>query len=430
MKAILVPVSVLLLATPMALAAAGDLDPKFGSGGTVQTNFSGNSDYAFAVAVQADGKIVVAGQSGIYPDLHSALARYNKNGALDRTFGTGGKVTLTLDPAGDQLSALAIQPDGKIVASGSLIDNNFQTAFLLARFNANGSLDTGFGTNGTVVTTFGDSTAAGQDVVLQADGKIVEVGWSGAGPYSELNDFALARFNADGTPDSSFGSGGQLTTHFPGVFNTGSVANAAVLQGDGKLVVVGNYKNEGTPRQFALARYNTNGSLDSTFGSAGKVTTFIGSGDAVCMAAALQSDGHIVVAGYSATTQDHDFTIARYGADGALDAGFGSGGVVATNFSTNSSDIAYGIAIQRDGKIVAGGRTGDYPAFDLALARYTGLGALDASFGAGGKMTTNLGNQEQGYAVALDAKGKIVLAGISFANGHDFDMAVARYLGR
>jgi len=103
---------------------------------------------------------------------------------------------------------------------------------------------------------------------------------------------------------------------------------------------------------------------------------------------------------------------------------------VTTNFSTNSSDIAYGVAIQRDGKIVAGGRTGDYPAFDLALVRYTSLGALDASFGAGGKVTTNLGNQEQGYAVALDAKGKIVLAGISFANGHDFDMAVARYLGR
>jgi uncharacterized delta-60 repeat protein len=421
----------LLLAPSAARAAAGDLDTRFGSGGVVQTNFApGDSDYAFAVALQADGKIVVAGQTGVYPDLHSALARYTRNGGLDRTFGTNGKVSPVFDAEGDQLSAVAIQADGKIVAAGSLIANNFPQAFLLARFNADGSLDTTFGTNGMVTTTFGDSTASGHDVVVQVDGKILEVGVSGAGPYSELNDFALARFNADGTPDASFGSGGQLTTHFSGQFNTGTTASAAVLQGDGKVVVVGTYKNEGTPHEFALARYGTDGSLDPTFGSGGKVTTSIGSGDAIGAAVALQADGKILVSGYSTTTQDHDFTVARYGTNGTLDSSFGTGGVVTTNFTTNSSDIAYAVTVQRDGKIVAAGRTGDYPAFDLALTRYTSAGVLDSTFGTGGKVTTNLGNQEQGYAAVVDSKGKIVLAGISFANGSNFDMVVARYLGR
>jgi uncharacterized delta-60 repeat protein len=209
-------------------AAEGDLDATFGSGGKVFTNFSvNNDDYGFAIALQPNGRIVVAGQSGVYPLFHSALARYTSSGELDQSFGTGGKVIAALDSDGDGLSALALQPNGKIVAAGSLINDNWTTAFLVARFNSDGGLDQTFGNQGVTVTGFGDGSTAAHAVVLQPDGKIILVGVSGAGPYSELNDFALARYDANGSLDPTFGNGGKLKTHFPGVYNTGSIATAA-----------------------------------------------------------------------------------------------------------------------------------------------------------------------------------------------------------
>jgi uncharacterized delta-60 repeat protein len=410
-------------------AAAGDLDPRFGNGGKALTDFSGNDDYAFAVAMQPDGKIVAAGQSGVYPLFHSALTRYNKNGRLDQTFGSGGKVVAALDAGGDGLDALAIQPDGKIVTAGSLIHDNFTVGFILARFNTSGTLDQSFGNNGSIVTTFGDSSAEGHAVVVQADGKIIEVGESGAGSYSALNDFALARFNADGSVDQSFGNGGKIKTHFPGVFNTGSRGLDAVLQPDGKLLVAGTYKNEGTYAEFALARYNTNGTLDTTFGSAGKVTTFIASADAIAFALALQADSKIVLAGYTAGFRNGDFALARYNSDGTLDQSFATGGIVTTDLFGTTDDIAYGLLIQRDGKLIAAGRTGQYPSFDFGLVRYQSNGQLDPTFGSGGKVATDIGDSEQGYGVALQRNGGIVLGGYSFANGGGADFTLTRYLG-
>jgi uncharacterized delta-60 repeat protein len=420
-------IGVSLLAPHRAEAAAGDLDSRFGNGGVAITDFSQTEDYAYDVAVQSDGKIVVAGQSGIYPNLHSALARYNRNGRLDSTFGTGGKVTLTFNSVSDYLFAVALQSDGKIVAAGSTSG----TAFLLARFNADGSLDQAFGTNGSVETTFGDQTAAGSAIVVQADGKIIVAGVSGAGPYSELNDFALARYNSDGSLDQRFGSSGKVKTHFPGVDNTGSSATSVALQTDGKVVVGGYYKkNDRTPHQFALARYNSNGTLDSAFGQAGKVMSRMGLGDAYSFGIAIQSNGRIVLAGYSSTTQDHDFSLVGYTSNGTVDSSFGTGGFVTTDFSGVSDDIAYGMTLQSDGKLVVAGRTGEYPENDFAVARYSSDGQLDQTFGVGGKVVSDFSSIDQAYGVALQSNGKIVLAGVAFANGANFDFAVARYLGR
>src|SRR5213080_4605522 len=193
--------ALLFIAPHSAQAAAGDLDPRFGNGGVVQTDFSGGDDYGFDVKVQSDGKTVVVGESGVYPLFHSALTRYNRNGTLDRTFGTGGKVVAALDSGGDGSTAVTFQTDGKIVTAGSVIHNNFVVAFVTARFNPDGTIDQTFGSNGSVQTTFGDSAAEGNDVVLQPDGKIIVVGFTGAGSYSSLNNFALIRFNPDGTLD-------------------------------------------------------------------------------------------------------------------------------------------------------------------------------------------------------------------------------------
>jgi uncharacterized delta-60 repeat protein len=199
----------LFLSVHAVRAGDGDLDPTFGSAGKVITDFSARNDLAQAVAIQSDGKIVVVGQSGVDTVFHSALARYNADGSLDTTFGVGGKVLVSLDAAGDLLSAVAILPSGKIIAAGALNQNNANLAFLIARFNANGSLDTSFGNDGKTVTTFGDPSAQANALIVQSDGKIVLIGHTGFGPYSELNDFALARYDSDGSLDSSFGNGGK-----------------------------------------------------------------------------------------------------------------------------------------------------------------------------------------------------------------------------
>jgi uncharacterized delta-60 repeat protein len=409
-------------------AAAGDLDPAFGRGGVAQTDFGGTDEYGFAVKIQSDGKIVVGGQSGIYPVFHSGLARYTANGKLDRTFGTGGKATAALDPGGDGVQAIALQSDGKIVTAGSVIHNNSTLAFITGRFNSVGTLDASFGIEGSVQTTFGDQAAEGNDVVLQSDGKIIVVGSTGAGSYSALNDFALVRYNSDGSFDQSFGRGGKVTTHFPGSFNTGSIAWAVALQRDGKIVVGGNYVNEATPNAFALARYNSNGTLDTSFGNAGLVSTSIGAGSALAFGLVIQRDGRIVLAGYS-DGEDHDFTLACYSSNGTLDPTFGTGGITTTNFSANSDDIAYALAVQRDGALLVGGRVGQYPVFDFGLARYTRNGQLDQSFGGDGKVTTDLGNEELGYGIAVQRDGKVLLSGAAF-NGSTFDFAVLRYLSQ
>jgi uncharacterized delta-60 repeat protein len=402
-------------------AAAGDLDSTFGNGGLVQTDFSGGDDYGFGVKVQADGKTVVVGQSGVYPLFHTALTRYTKNGALDQTFGTDGKVVAALDTGGDGSTAIVFQPDGKIVTAGSVIHNNFVLAFVTARFNPDGSLDQTFGTNGSVQTTFGDAAAEGNDVILQGDGKIIVVGSTGAGSYSSFNNFALVRFNPDGSLDQSFGAGGKVKS-------ARGVATSAVLQADGKILVGGTY-DTGSSNGFMIARYNSNGTLDGNFGHAGVTKTAIGTSDAFSFGIGLLSDGRIVLGGYSATTLDHDFTVACYNPNGTLDQTFGTGGIATSDFSGGSDDIAYALAVQRDNKIVLGGRSGEYPNFNFAVARYTSTGQLDQTFGTAGKVLTPASNDSNGYAVTI-AGSKITLAGAVANRQSPFDFGVARYLAR
>jgi uncharacterized delta-60 repeat protein len=307
------------------------------------------------------------------------------------------------------------------VTAGSVIHNNFVVAFVTARFNPDGSLDQTFGTNGSVQTTFGDSAAEGNDLVLQTDGKIIVVGFTGAGSYSSLNNYALVRFNPDGSLDQTFGNGGKIKS-------ASGVATSAALQVDGKLVVGGTY-DTGSVHRFMLARYDSNGALDGTFGASGVVTTAIGNGDAFSFGVGLLSDGRIVQAGYSETTQDHDFTLACYDPNGTLDPAFGNGGVSVADFSGGTDDIAYTLAVQRDDKIVLGGHSGLYPNFNFALARYTSTGQFDQTFGAGGKVLSAIGSTSHGYALTLLGN-KIVLAG-AVANGvSPFDFGLARYLSR
>jgi uncharacterized delta-60 repeat protein len=358
--------------------ADGTLDPKFGTGGKVTTDFGAGSTAA-AVALQQDGKIVVAGDTFTRPDADFALARYNANGTLDPSFGSGGKTTIPSSTA-DFVDAVALQPDGRIVVAGSSgSPQQRDDAFALARFNADGTLDPSFGSDGKVTTRFGESSDDfAWAVALQPDSKIVAVGSDFVYSREAPADFAVARYTSSGALDPTFGSGGKVTTNFG---NTSDFANAAVLQPDGKIVAAGyTFLGRTGPSAFALTRYTPDGELDPTFGSGGRVTTDLGA-DSSVWAVALQPDGKILAAG----TGHGGFALARYDTDGSLDTSFGSGGTVETAVGLGQSALAHGLGLGPGGKVVAAGSTITCTYGDFVLARYTVEGSLDTSFGSNGK---------------------------------------------
>jgi uncharacterized delta-60 repeat protein len=411
----------------VARAADGDLDLSFGGSGRLLTDFSATDEYGQAVVVQPDGKILIAGQSGIYPLFHSAFVRFNRNGTADTTFGTGGKTVIPLDPNGDCPSAVAIQADGKIVVAGSQLHDNSTLGIIVARLNPNGTLDGTFGNGGSVIFDFGDLGAEGTSVVIQPDGKILVAGITGTTGYGELTDIVVIRFNTDGTFDNTYGSGGRVRTHFEGQDNTGSRAWGAALQPDGRLVVAGRYRNEGQNGEFALARYNIDGSLDQSFGIGGMVHTRPGTAEMFAFDVAVQPDGKIVAAGYQYTAHhNHDFAVARYDPNGVLDTTFGTNGIVIADLFGTSDDIAYAMSIQTNGRIVVAGRTGQYPNFRPGILRLNVNGTYDTTFGAGGKVMSDFGGSAQLYGCALQTNGRIIVAGYQI--GSTADMLVARYM--
>jgi uncharacterized delta-60 repeat protein len=315
-------VAVLNGGTDFALArynSNGTLDTSFGTSGKVTTafDFPGNFDRVFTIVPQPDGKFVAVG-STVNLFANFALARFNANGMLDTSFGAGGIVTTGFGVSAEATSAV-VQADGKIVAAGyANLDGG--ESFALARYNSNGTLDTTFGTGGKVGTAFdsghGFSYAQAFSVAVQPDGRIVAAGNKeiGACLFNGLEqpcfDFALARYNSDGTLDASFGTGGRVTTDFAG---PNDQAESVVVQPDGRIVVAGAagpFINRGF--DFALARYNSNGTLDTSFGTSGKVTTDFAGANDVPFSVAVQPDGNIVLAGGATINGRAAFALARY----------------------------------------------------------------------------------------------------------------------
>jgi uncharacterized delta-60 repeat protein len=361
--------------------------------------------------------------------MHFALARYNPDGTLDPSFGTGGKVTTGFAGGFAGARALALQPDGKLVAVG-MVETAMTRAFALARYNPDGTLDPTFGIGGKVTSDLPGSKAEAAAVVLQADGKLVAAGNTVTGDTSDF-DFALARYNPNGTLDLTFGTTGKVTTDIAG----GSFDRAAALalQPDGKLVAAGNTVT-GANSDFALARYDTNGALDTTYGAAGKVTTDIAGRSNLASALAVQPDGKLVAAG-SALADNLDFALARYNSNGTLDTTFGTGGTVTTDIA-DGPDRAAALILQPDGKLVAAGdaETGgstDAPVRYFALARYNPNGTPDPAFGTDGKVTTDIAEGfAEAEALVLQPDGKLVAAGdalVLAGAGGNTDFALARY---
>ena len=403
-------------------AASGGLDPTFGSGGLVTTAVPNRDAAIQDVALQPDGKIVAAGwlrdPAGGFPlALSFLVARYNVDGTLDASFGSGGLVTATVGSS-SAATAVAIQADGKIVAGGLTL--SFPGTFALARFNTDGTLDSTFGSGGKVVTDSGFSTAI-HDIGLQADGKIVVGG--GNSDAGDARNFMVARYQTNGVLDSTFGSGGISHTNF---FGRGGLALGLAIQPDGKIVEVGVTGLTSYPFDaFGLVRFNSDGTLDTTFGAGGKVTTGFGGGgrgwDVV-----VQPDGKLVAAGVAfSNSAQGGFGLARYNVDGSPDTSFGDNGTVLTL----NAGMARAVALQSDGKIVA---AGDHvtPTFsgDFAVARYRSDGSPDSAFGSGGIVTTDFGASEAANGVAIQSDGKIVAGGVVSSTGNA-SMGLARYLG-
>jgi len=396
-------------------AAPGNLDTTFGSGtGKVITAIGSGEDKARTLAVQPDGKIVVAGSCSNGSDDDLCIARYNATGTLDATFGSGGKVLTMVGEFGDNANALAVQPDGKIVVAGSCDDIGYE--FCLARYSANGVLDATFGIDGKVITAATILEDSANALTIQPDGKLVVAGHCYHGGIG--TDFCLARYSANGELDATFGSAGLV---FTDLSTFDDKARALVVQSDGKILVAGSCSDT-----FCVARYDANGVLDATFGSGGTVIAF--SGTNIGRAVALQHDGRIVVAGECYYAPGWDFCLARFSADGALDPSFGSGGKVVTPMG-NNDDYIRALALQPDGKIVVAGYCWNGTKNDVCLARYLASGALDTSFNSTGKLISPIGSSDSvATAAALQPDGKIVVAGYC-SNGTNNDFCVARYEG-
>jgi uncharacterized delta-60 repeat protein len=345
------------------------------------------------------------------------------SGGLDPSFGDEGKVTTSFGPGPDKAQAVTIDGLGRIVVAGYADTggdpNTDSYDFAVARFNADGTPDLSFGSTGRVTVPVGDGDDVGRAVAIDASGRIVVVGYTFISGGD--SDFALARLNPDGSLDLSFGTGGVVVTPY----GTGAdQAHCVAVYSSGKIVIAGTADVGGVV--FALAQYSADGSLDGSFGTVGKVTTPIGAG-AIANDLAIDGAGRIVVAGSSQNANGNSrFTVARYTTGGILDGSFGTGGIVSTAMS--SGDIGNGVAIDALGRIVTAGYS-SINGSDFSLARYSDNGDLDTSLGAFGTVSTDfaLNSADFGMSVLVDELGRIIVAGhTSLAGSEGF--ALTRYL--
>jgi uncharacterized delta-60 repeat protein len=404
----------------------GDLDLSFNKTGIVTTSISSGGDFGYSIAVQPDGKLIVAGLSDNNPggstafEADIAVVRYNIDGSLDASFNGSGIVTTSLGfgSGGGSQNAVAVQPDGKIVVAASVNnDSSFANSdFAVLRYRSNGSLDPSFHGTGIVTTSIGSRADVVFAVALQPDGKIVVAGHSDSNSSGSLDfDFAMVRYHHNGNLDMTFNSTGIITTP---IGDGDDFGVALAIGPDGKLVMAGANYGVSPAGECAVVRYNDHGSLDSSFNGSGIVTTPCNSGGAYNVA--IQPDGKIVVSGRGLAL--------RYNDNGSLDAGFNGTGII------NSPIAGHDVAVQFNSKIVMAGFSGSLDS-NFAVARYRNNGSPDTTFNKTGIVTTSVGSgsgpsfaDDVGTAVALQPDGKIVVTGYSYNKGKAY-FTVIRYRG-
>lgn len=404
--------------TGSAFAQSFQPDPSFGNSGVVVTAEANTTSVIHDIALQQDGKIVATGM--MFPndgssDYHTYLIRYHANGSMDNSFGVNGKV---LTEVGDQdmAYALAIQADGKIVVAGNetiviAIDSTSATIIskpFITRYKSSGELDSAFGTNGihrlNIFNAYEDKYIS--TLAIRPDGKIIAGGGIASGNLLEM---AVVSLNPDGSYTTGFGTGGLSRLNIePG---KNAVLNDIVLQPDGKLVVAG-YSGVASitappSTKMALGRLLTNGQPDPAFGNAGKVTTAIsaaGFSFDVVQNLAIQGDGKIVAAGAS----DNHFALVRYQTNGLPDPGFGSNGIV----YNGDLDPALQLHIDQNDKLLTSGlKPYDNSTTNIQLARHDKNGLPDLSFGTAGALLIDQSDKDRAYALIAQPDHKIILGG-------------------
>ena len=390
----------------------GTLDSSFSADGKTTTDFGVGSEIAYDVTQQLDGKLVVTGVYGSF-----ALARYNSDGQLDTSFDGDGKLTTSNSNIG---WAVIQQPDDKLVVAGASQNGVTGSDIALVRYLTNGALDTSFSDDGKVAANIGYySINTGESVVQQADGKLVV---AGSGP-TNYEDFTLARYHPDGTLDTSFGGDGKVITNLNAATPLKDFAKAIVQQADGKLVVAGYELNLSTS-QFALVRYNTDGTLDTGFDGDGVFKTTLGASRNDAYSVVQQADGKLVMVGYARNGSLNDLALVRVHPDGTLDTSFSGDGKLTLDINAAAiSDADATVIQQADGKLLVAGYSGSASTPDFALVRLNADGTLDTTFDGDGMVITDFaGNGDQGRTVIQQADGKLVVAGKSGAA-----VALARY---
>ena len=416
--AVFLAVGLLFGSTQLVFADDGDLDPTFGTNGYVSHNIGDSIDEGMTVAIQSDGKIVAAGYSYMYEGNDSVflVTRYNSNGSLDSTFDNDGIVTTSFSSIGyDQTSDMVIQSDGKILVAGAS-HGEYNYDFGLVRYNSDGSLDSGFGVNGIVVTDYGKENNIPNAIVLQNDGKIIVAG----GTRSSVGEmkFLLVRYTENGNLDPTFGDDGIV---FTSIGSGNDWINDIALQNDGKFLVAGASDN-GSENDFVVARYGTDGTLDTTFGIDGVVTIDFNNDDDQVKDIAIQSNGKILLIGAIKNAGFNEMAVVRLNSGGSLDTTFNHTGIVTQPYGYHS----YGksVLILETGQIIAAGSTIIDTDYDLMLVRYNSDGSLDTAFNLSGVVITDLIGDDYCQDITLQSDGKLVLTGST--NNHG-DIFVARY---
>lgn len=412
--------------TPAPTPASGSLDASFGTSGRVATSIGLGSNGGGEVLVQPDGKIVLAGNCTNATVQDFCAVRYNTDGTLDASFGTGGKAMMPAPVAGSLalVHAAALQTDGKIVLAGEC-GSGGSNRVCAARFNTDGTADTGFAGSGALVINTGGVANEGtaEAIAVQSDGGIL---LGGDCTQTSVNQVCLVRLLSNGALDAGFGAGG--TGIVVSNYATGNYyGSALVLQSDGKPVWVG-LSADGSITRFHAERYTVGGILDTSYGSSGIVETQVLTGYSTTAAGAMLGGNKLVMLGYCTTSPatTERLCAVRYNADGTIDNSFGALGKIAIDAGAFR---ATAMAVQTDGKLLAAGQdivaTGEV----FGLLRLTADGALDSAFGSGGKVSAGIvvgSAADRLQSVAVQGDGKIVAGGNCTPSGGPRQLCAAR----
>jgi uncharacterized delta-60 repeat protein len=400
----------LLLSTSAAeaTAAPGEIDADFGSYGSVLTEFERGTT-AQVVLVQPDRKIIIAGTTGRLDDLNKTfitVLRFNPDGSPDPGFGTNGQVFTSI-LSRNTAQAGVLQPDGKFIIAGWVFGTSPANKIGLVRYNPDGSLDTGFGDAGKVITDFDISMApSAHSLLLQPDGKIVLLG------DNESFDILLSRYNSNGVLDGSFGNGGKVVTRY---VSEGNEAKSARLQPDGKIVLGGWINTADSASNSAVFRYTADGTLDSSFDNDGVAVKALSSSHDRIREVLIRPDGKILTVGTSVIPEQNSisYAIALYNSDGSPDANYGQNGVSVLP-APGLVEIENAL-LQSDGKVTLAG-TLSYSSgarYRFHLARFEANGAFDFTFGNGGKVNFPIGHSNRASALAVQSDNKLLIAGVA-----------------